>query len=153
MDERFANGILGGIIAGVFKDIPNAFFHNWLKITGLSFWDYSGFIALYRHPRGFGEQLYALAFEVLFRILIGLIYIYLMAKVETTHYLIRGAIYGAIVWFAVHAGVFAFHIHQLMKMDMVTSAVNSVCSIIYGWLLAYVIHYLEERRLRPDSKK
>jgi hypothetical protein len=68
MDERFVNGILGGIIAGVAKNIPNALFHNWLKLTGLSFWDYAAEIALFRHPRGWGEHLYALLFEAFFSI-------------------------------------------------------------------------------------
>lgn len=150
MDERFSNGIIGGIAAGVIKDIPDALFHNWLKLTSLSFWDYAGQVALFRHPQGLGEHLYALAYEVLFSIFVGIIYVYLKDKLQTGHYLIRGAIYGALIWFMVNAVVLAFQIKNLIKTDPATSMVNSICSIIYGILLAYILHYLEEKRMRLD---
>jgi RsiW-degrading membrane proteinase PrsW (M82 family) len=152
MDEKLSNGIIGGIVAGIVKDIPNAVFHNLLKLTGLSFWDYSAQIALFRHPRGWGEQFYALAFEVIFCIVIGIIYVYLKDKLKTGHYLIRGAIYGALVWFIIQAVILAFRIHALMNTDFLTSIVNSLCSVFYGILLAFIIHYLEERRKRLESK-
>lgn len=152
MDEKLINGIIGGIVAGIAKDIPNAMFHNLWKLTGLSFWDYSAQIALFRHPRGLGEQFYALAYEIVFSMVIGVIYVYAKDKFETSHYLIWGTVYGAVVWFTVQAVILAFQIRPLMNADLTTSVVNSLCSIFYGILLALIIHYLEERRERLDSK-
>jgi hypothetical protein len=151
MDEKLLNGIIGGIVAGFLKDIPNAIFHNLLKLTGLSFWDYSAQVVLFRHPQGLGEQFYALAYEVLFSIFIGVIYVMLQNKLKSGHYLVWGAVYGSLVWFMVQAAILAFQIQALMKTDLSTSVVNSICSIFYGIVLAWIVHYLEERRERLGS--
>lgn len=146
MDERFINGIIGGAIAGFLKNILNAIFHNWLKLTKLSFWDYSAAVTLFRHPGNIGEQFYAFTYEIFFCVLLGIIYVYLKEKIRTGHYLIRGAVYGILIWFSVHAVILAYQIQQLIKTDLATSLVNSLCSLFYGVLLAWIIHYLEEKR-------
>lgn len=151
MDERFTNGIISGAIAGILKNIPNAIFHNWLKLSELSFWDYFAAVALFRHPSNLGEQLYVFIYEVCFCALLGIIYIYLKEKVRTDHYLIKGAIYGFLIWFLVHTLILAYRIQQLIKTDLTTSLVNSLCSIVYGLLLAWIIHYLEEKCQRNEG--
>lgn len=145
------NGIIGGAIAGILKNIPNAILHNWLKLTELSFWDYSAAVAFFRHPSNFGEQLYVFTYEIFFCVLLGIIYIYLNEKIRTEHYLIKGAIYGMLIWFLVHTVILAYQIQQLIKTDLATSLVNSLCSIVYGLLLAWIIHYLEEKRQRIEG--
>lgn len=146
MNERFTNGIIGGAIAGILKNIPNAIFHNWLKLIELSFWDYSAAAAFFRHPRNIGEQLYVFIYEIFFCVLLGIIYVYLKEKIQTEHYLIRGAVYGILIWFLVHTVILAYQIQQLIKTDLATSLVNSLCSLVYGVLLAWILHYLEEKR-------
>ena len=77
---------------------------------------------------------------------IGMIFVYLIPKMPTKHYLLRGAAYGAIVWFLIHAVVLAFQIPAIItRSDLITCMVNSVDSVIYGMILAYVINYLEKR--------
>lgn len=152
MDERLLNGVIGGIIAGIIKDIPNAIFHNWLKLTGLSFWDYAAAVVLFRHPKSIGEQLYALFYEVFFSILLGIAYVYMKDRIRTGHYLLRGAIYGVLTWFTVNSFILLYQVKLLIRTDFATSLVNSICSMVYGILLGYIIHYLEEKRQRLDKK-
>jgi hypothetical protein len=139
-------GVIGGAIAGALKDIPDAIFHYILKITDITFWDYAGIIVLKRHPEGILEHVYSFLYEVTFSILIAVIYIHLIPYLQTKHYLLRGAVFGAIVWFFIQAAALAFRIEAvIVRSDLITSIVNSVNSLIYGMILAYVIHALEKR--------
>lgn len=142
LGEKFFRGVLGGTVAGVLKDISDVIFHNLLKITDITFWDYAGVIALKRHPAGMLEQAYSFLYQYFYR---GDLYPSGTLSEDQTLF-IRGAVFGAMVWFAIHTAILAFHIEALMtSSDLITSIVNSVNSVIYGMILAYVIHYLEKR--------
>jgi hypothetical protein len=102
---------------------------------------------LKRHPQGLLEFILAFWYEIIFSIFIAIIYIYLIPYLKTKHYLLRGAVYGTLVWFAVHAAALAFHIDAIInRSDVISSIVNSINSILYGIILAYLIHYLEKKQ-------
>lgn len=136
MEEKFINGIIGGIGAGIIKDIPDLIFRYWLKITRIIFWDYSETIALGHPPR---------SLPVVFSIFIGIVFVYLAPYFKTKKILIQGAIYGALVWFGIRAGVIAFQIKILIDGNIISATLNSLNSIIYGILLALIVHYLEKK--------
>lgn len=145
MKEKFVTGVIGGVIAGIIKDIPDSIFRYLLKITNITFWDYSGIIALGHQPRGLFEQIYAVFYEIIFSILIGIVFVYIAPYFKTKRFLLRGAIYGALVWFAIRAAVIAFKIKPLIDGDIVSATINSLNSIFYGIILGTIIHYLEKK--------
>lgn len=145
MEKRLFIGVIGGIIAGIIKDIPDALFHYGLKITSITFWDYSGIIALGRHPNGIAEFVYAIFYEVIFSIFIGVLFVYITTRFGAKRYLLWGGIYGALVWFAIRAGIVAFHITALTDGGVTTAAINSMDSIFYGVILGGIIRYLEKK--------
>lgn len=143
MKEKFVNGVIGGIIAGVLKDIPDVIFRYVFKAIHISFWDYSGVIALGRYPRGFIEQIHAFFFELIFSIFIGIVFVYLASYFQTSHFWLRGGIYGALIWFTIRIGVIAFQIEPLQNVTILASVIHSLSSILYGIALGSIIHYLE----------
>jgi hypothetical protein len=145
MEKRLLIGVIGGTIAGILKDIPDALFHNVLKITTVTFWDYAGIITLGRHPEGLFEQIYSFIFEVIFSILLGIIFTYLTASFKLKQYLLWGGFYGAVVWLTIRAAVTIFNVKSLVNHDFLTAAINSLDSILYGIFLGYVIGYLEKK--------
>lgn len=145
MEKRLLIGVIGGTIAGVLKDIPDVLFHNILKITAITFWDYAGMITLGRHPEGLPEQIYSFVFEVIFSILLGVIFVYLTTGFKIKLYLLWGGLYGAIVWLAIRAAITIFDVKSLINQDFLTAAINSLDSILYGTILGYVIQYLEKK--------
>lgn len=147
MEEKFIRGVIGGIGAGIIKDIPDIIFRYLLKITGIAFWDYSGTISMGRPPRSFPEIANAAFHEVVFSIFIGIVFVYLAPYFRTKHILIRGAIYGALVWFGIRACVIAFHIKHLIDGDILSATLNSLNSIIYGIVLAMIVNYLERKKM------
>lgn len=145
MEKRLLIGVIGGTIAGVLKDIPDALFHNFLKITTITFWDYAGTITLGSHPEGLFEHIYSFVFEVIFSILLGIIFAYLTASFKLKQYLLWGGFYGAVVWLAIRAAVTVFNVKSLVNQDFLTAGINSLDSILYGIILGYVIGYLEKK--------
>jgi uncharacterized membrane protein YagU involved in acid resistance len=145
MEERLFIGVLGGIIAGILKDIPDAFFYYGLKITNITFLDYAGVIVLGHRPRGMAEYFYSIIFEAIFSILLGIIFVYFTTRLEAKHYLLWGAYYGAIVWFAIRAAVLGLNIRLLADGHILTAFINSLDSIIYGMILGYIIRYMEKK--------
>lgn len=127
------------------KDIPDTILHNLLRNTNITFWNYAGYVALGHHPKGFFEDLFALVYEVVFSILIGMIFSYFASWARLRHYLIWGAFYGAIVWFVIRGAVLAFHIEPLRDSLLATSVLNSLDSVLYGIILGYVVHRLDKR--------
>ncbi|ATW25789.1 hypothetical protein [Candidatus Formimonas warabiya] len=145
MDDKFIDGVIAGAIAGLIKNTPDLLFHNLLNITGKSFWDYANIIATGRHPHGLIEQIYSFFFEIVFSISVGLIYIFVIPYLRTKYNLLRGAIYGAMVWFAIRAWVTAFHIEPLMQEDQSTMIVNSILSILFGIILEWLLQVLKNK--------
>ncbi|TCL58313.1 hypothetical protein EDC14_10426 [Hydrogenispora ethanolica] len=146
MNEKFSTGVIGGVIAGLLKDIPDAVFYYGFKLTSLTFWDYAGTIALGHHPRSAAEQIYAVFYEVIFSIFVGIVFVYLAPYFETRRYLLRGAIYGAMVWFAIRAAVIAYRMEPLIDGNLLGATINSMNSIVYGIVLGALVHHLERKR-------
>lgn len=145
VEEKFVAGVIGGVGAGIIKDIPDLIFRYLAKITRITFWDYSGTVALGHSPRSFPEIINAAFYEVVFSIFIGIVFVYLAPYFKTKYIVIRGAIYGALVWFVIRAGVIAFQIKILIDGDLLSATLNSLNSILYGIVLAMIINYLEEK--------
>ncbi len=151
MKERFIIGVIAGTIAGILKDIPDTAFHFLFQITNITFSDYAGTIALGHRPAGLAEHLYAVFYEIVFSIFIGIIFVNLAPYFQTKHYLLRGAIYGALVWFSIRCAVMAFGIRPLVDGDILSATINSLNSILYGMILGAIIHYLERKQLSMDN--
>lgn len=146
MEEKISNGAIAGIIAGIVKDIPDAILHNSLKITSITFWDYTGTIILGRHPHGFFENSYSFFFEVIFSTFLGILFVIFTTYFSRKHYPLWSAFYGGFIWFLIRSIVVVFRIESLITMDFLTSLVNSINSIIYGIILGFLIRYFEKRK-------
>ncbi|MEL7563475.1 MAG: hypothetical protein AAGU27_01110 [Dehalobacterium sp.] len=145
MNDRFIKGVIAGAIAGLVKNAPDLLFHNLFNITEKSFWDYANIITTGRHPQGLIEQLYSFFFEIIFSISVGLIYILLIPYFKTKYNLLRGAIYGGMIWFMIRAWMSAFHIELLMQENRSTMIVNSMLSIMFGIILEWLLQVLSKK--------
>mgnify|MGYP000853787864 FL=1 len=145
MNDQFKQAVIGGIIAGVVKDVPNAILHHYPRLVEITLWDYAGGIALGRLPQGFGEHVYAFFLEILFSIFLGFIFVNLPVRNDYEHYRLQGIFFGAFVWFIIRAAVLAFDIQILLGENLSTSVINLIVSMFYGCVLACSIKYLDEK--------
>lgn len=145
MEKRLSDGIIAGVTAGILKDIPDAIFHYGLKISNITFWDYSGIIVLGHHPSGVAEHICAIFFEIVFSIIVGLVFVSIVSRLIFKHYLLWGAFFGAAIWFAIRAAVVGLGIKLLIDGDIITTAINSLDSVLYGIILSFIIQWLGKK--------
>ncbi|MGI6711897.1 MAG: hypothetical protein ACOX4L_04070 [Bacillota bacterium] len=150
MNDRFIKGVIAGTIASIAKNIPDLLLHNVFMITEKSFWDYTSIIASGKHPQGLFEHAYSFFFEIIFSIFLGLTYTYLIPYFKTNYNLLRGAIYGGIVWFAIRTWVVSFQISPLLQEGRNTMIVNSLLSILFGIILEWIIQLLIKKNQHED---
>ena len=140
------NGIKGGIMAGIIKDIPDVIFHYWLKLTKIDFLDYSGAVAFGRLPHGTHEHVYCFLLEILFSLLLGMLFVFFLKEkvLPFNCFIILGAIYGAAIWFMIMSVILVFQISFLMPTDLTTSAIHWLNSMLYGIVLSSTINCLHQ---------
>jgi hypothetical protein len=97
--DKFMRGIIAGTIAGLIKDIPPLIIYIAKLDIFPTYWDYTGMIALGKVPNTAFDILLAIIVEVAFSMAIGIILVYAISIIKTHHYLIKGAFFGAAVWF------------------------------------------------------
>ena len=145
MENRFTTGFIAGIIAGLFKDIPNFILHHYPKIAEITLWDYAGAIALGRLPQGPAEHIYAVFLEILFSVFVAMVFVNIRVFQRLENYKLKGILYGAFIWFIVRAAVLAFHIRILLGESLGTSIVNLLVSMFYGCVLACTVKFIVKK--------
>jgi hypothetical protein len=145
MKDKFLRGVIAGLIAGIVKDIPaivSDFFFN----TFPAYWDYAGLIGFGKEPKTFPEHFYAIIIQLGFSVVVGVSMVYIMNKIQSKHYLLKGAFFGGLIWFSIRGLVFIAQVPRLIHHQQAISIINSLTSIGYGLLLAWIDHYLATKK-------
>ncbi len=103
-------------------------------------------IALGKVPRTTVEIILAIIVEVAFSMAIGVILVNIISKIKSHHYLIKGAFFGAAVWFFIRSFMWIFDVKGFNKPQMLACIINSGTSIGYGLLIAYIDKLLQKEK-------
>ncbi len=72
--------------------------------------------------------------------LVGVLFGYLVPI--NKYHVLKGAIYGVIVWFVIYGIVIMYKVPVLKDIPLASSLENTLASIIYGVILAIIMNYL-----------
>jgi len=86
---------------------------------------------------------YALAAQVLWTGFLGVILAYLIPRLSSSGYLIKGAFYGFITGFIIYAIPVVFKIPYLYKTPFATALSQSIGGILWGITLVWVLKLLD----------
>lgn len=137
----FAAGIVGGIVQNVFDVISNL-----MKIDELTFFDWAG-IAIYgSKPNNLLEYSVAIFGQFLFAGLLGIIFAYFIPQVTSKNIIIKGVIFGLTTWFVLFIIPLLFKIKELMETHAISSASDAVTALIYGFVVALTLNWLDKRQ-------
>lgn len=160
IEDTFMRGLVGGLVAGIVKDIPDIFLVDLFKIKQLAFWDYVGVMIFNRIPSSFIDHLVAFIVQVAFSLGLGIIYsTVIIPKFTTKHYLVRGLVYGSACWFFLMSLIKLYNVTKILSHDLFTPIATWLFSIGYGILLAYLDHYFSPQKqgagllIKSSSKK
>jgi len=146
LEDRIASGFIGGIIAGIAMNII-----DWIGYS-LGFYnerllDWAS-IAIYGHlPITNYEVVFAQLGQIFFSGFAGILFSYMLLKLTSGNYLLKGWIFGILMWFGLYATSIALRLPTLTNHDFHTSLAHFISSTVYGLVLASVLNYLDKRKV------
>ncbi|MCW3488519.1 DUF1440 domain-containing protein [Dethiobacter alkaliphilus] len=133
--DKLARGLVAGIAAGVVMSMADLILtgFGWVKFPyydwGLSL--ISGSVA-----ETFPEIAIGLVIHLMFAGVLGVIFSYAIQLIPSTNSLLRGWLYGVVVWFAVHVIVNLFGFQPLKPIPMSQLLSDFLTASVFGLVLA-----------------
>lgn len=94
MRDKLTNGFVQGLIAGAIANAADFIMVGWLKFGKLLYLDYAGVYIYGFKPETLGEKVFALAVQLIFSGLAGVIFVYWIDKVRKRNILFKGSLLG-----------------------------------------------------------
>lgn len=139
MKDRFMNGLIAGIIAGIFALIIDLFFVDVLKFGKLRFWDFSSILLFGNKPQSFWQTLLGILGHIGFSGIGGVIYAYLIRLITSKYLYIKGIVFGLSIWFSAYTTTYMLKVPYLKDISFETSVADYISSLFYGLILTYVL--------------
>ncbi|SDH75951.1 hypothetical protein [Desulfosporosinus hippei] len=136
MKDRMYFGFVVGLIAGIPLSIWTLFSYYVLDFTQTRMFDYASEILFGRLPLNALESIIAWLGQMVFCGFVGIGYAYLIPIVTSRHYLAKGWIYSAFIWFSSYAIATLFKMPDLFYTAPYTVVSNFIGASIYGLVLA-----------------
>ena len=138
----FTAGVLGGTAMNLWSLIIVIPIFNWEIIR---FIDWSAVLLFGDLPRSHVEGITAFLMHLVFTGALGIVFAFLIPHVTSRAYLFKGALYGLISTFIFYAIPGLFQKPIITEHSMATVASNTVGGLIFGLVLAQVLHWLDKR--------
>lgn len=145
MNDRFMNGFTAGVLAGMTASLVDLILVSWLKFGSIRFLDFSGVFIYGGKPLNLPEALFAQFGELVWDGFIGILFVYFITDIRSRYLLIKGAVYGLIVWFITYALVILYRVPAFKKIALESAMENAFVSMLYGFVLATAVLYLQRR--------
>ena len=150
MKDRFINGLLTGLIAGIVINILN-FTAYYLRWSDLRYLDWAGILVFGTKPVLLHEELFALVVQLAFSAFVGVFFAYFYFKFTSRYYLLKGSFFGVILWFFMYASGIALKLPHLTIISFSTAASNFLNAVVFGLVAAETLRRLDKTPL-SDSQ-
>lgn len=145
MQDRIISGFLAGIVASISMNIIDWAGHllgfyqerllNWAAV------------ALYgRLPANTPEIVLAQIGQIIFAGFLAIPFIYLLPKLTSGNYIVKGWIFGLIIWFGVYALSIAFRLPHLEQHAFFAVVSHLISASVYGVVLGMTLSLLDQRK-------
>lgn len=149
MNDRFMNGFIAGVIA----NMPVLALDMLAGVLRIDKSDYIHFVSILAYQSrnlDIGETLFAIAVQTVFAGVLGVIFNYLILYIEKRYFYSKALIYGAILWFSIYSLDVVFKIEDVVKPNFKTALTHCVLSLLWGFLMAFVLRFLVEKQDARD---
>jgi hypothetical protein len=146
-NDKLVIGSIAGIVACLIKDVLTIIPEFIFRIHP-SFWDYGHYL-IYQKPMGhtFGvfDLVYSILMELVFGTALGVLFAHTKHLIKTEHPLLRGCLFGPIIWFLTRSAITVAGVKALIPTSNLITTMNWGISFAYGISLAWVIEKLEKK--------
>lgn len=141
--DRFSLGFVSGLIAGTAMTLLNYIF-IYTTPAHTRYADFVGIMLLGTKPNSLGERIIATIAHLFLGGILGSIFSYLILLISSRNLLIKGTVYGTLVFFILFSLGVIFKIPSLEKTPLVTVITKGIGSAFYGFVLAYTLLLLNK---------
>ena len=142
MDRTF-RGIIAGIAGGISMQVWDLFSYYFLKFGTFRYLDWAAMMLYGEPPENFYETIVSLATQIIWAGFLGTFFAFVIPKISTRGYLLKGAFYGFITFFIIYAIPVLFQVPHLKITGPNTQFTHLIGSLIYGTITALTLHWLD----------
>lgn len=150
MKDRFTRGFLSGIIAGV-PTLAFALIAFSLKWTNIRWAHFASILIFGRKFINLQEDIFSSFAVFFFCGLMGAIFAFIIMKISSQNYLLKGWVYSLSIWFFAFAVTSLFKVPQLPFRSFNAALSNFIAATIWGLSLGYCLHWFDNR-LKLNSR-
>ena len=143
--DRFTRGLIAGVVAAIIQTIVG-YILFYLKFTELLWHNFASVMIYGREPLLFGERIFAEIGVWFFSGLMGILFSYLIATINSRNYLLKGVVFAETVWFGTFAITLLFKVDEFKVITFKTSIANFALAAIWGLLTAEILRRLDIRQ-------
>ncbi len=141
MKDRVTAGFLAGVTAGIAMNIIN-YISYFLDFTNELFLQWAAVMIYGRLSETLPELIFAQFGQLVFSGLVGIVFAYMMLKLTSKNYLLKGWIYAVLLWFALYAITIIFRVPHLQRHGLGEALTTFIAASAYGFLVAEVLRRL-----------
>ncbi|MBS4026654.1 MAG: hypothetical protein KGZ96_13450 [Clostridia bacterium] len=141
MKDRVVAGLISGLIAGVAMNVIDWIGYI-LKLYDERLLDWAAVVTYGRLPNNIAEIIFAQAGQIVFSGLLGILFAYIIPKLRSENYLLKGWIYGVVMNQSLYAFAIAFKLPDLTVHTFNATVSHLISASVYGLVLTYTFKRL-----------
>jgi len=142
--DRLARGLAAGLAGGVAMNVFNLISY-YLGVAELRFLDWSALVIYGVKPLSVAEAVFAQLAQLFLVGFLGVVFAYLIPMISSVNLLLRGWLYGSMIWFLLYGISMLFKLKGTIPLYLDTAASDFVCASIYGLVMAEVLRYFDQK--------
>lgn len=144
MKDRFTSGLTAGIAGGIVQVIVD-FVLTVLHFGNVRYLDYAAIIIYGNKPAFWFDTLFAQIAYIGFAGFAGILFAYLMVRISSKNYLLKGWLFAISLWFTVFAIGLLFKVPLMEKVPWQNAVSHFISASIFGLVSAEVLRRLTQK--------
>lgn len=144
MNDKYISGAAAGVI-GASLQVLYGYIVKTLEFSDRGFHDYGKVFIMFSSHQGIFADLIGIISHIGNGMIFGIAFAYLISWTSPRLYLLKGLIYGIMLWHLFLGIGTLFKIPMFHKVPPTTAFATLIGSIIYGVTAAYILKYIETR--------
>lgn len=142
--DRFILGLISGLIAGLGMTMVNYVF-IYTTSAHTRYADFVGIMLFGSVPNSISEIIIATVAHIFLGGILGVVFSYLLILISSRNLIIKGIIFGTLVFLMLFSLGVIFKIPGLEKTTSITVISKGLGSMFYGLILAYSLLFIRSR--------
>jgi uncharacterized membrane protein YagU involved in acid resistance len=136
--DTLTRGAIAGIIGAIIQN-TYAFTSKAIGFTDRIYVDYAGVMIMYQYPKGTISFIVSLIAHLMVDIMLGVILAFILKYSTEKYYIVKGALFGGVVWFLLMGLAKLYRLPQFTKVPPQSALSLFVGAIVFGVTTGYVI--------------